>query len=142
MHYQLKVYILLPGSSTPETTTPNIINQQLQTGGGGDNNFGGQGIGKFGNLDPNTLETMQVEVADGMGGTKIVEKQTALTAGGLRRTLDNKNPVNAGIDVKPMAITIMEALMGKKMILNLILKEKFMEHLIILIIKICRFLEK
>jgi hypothetical protein len=57
---------------------------------------------------------MQVEVADGMGGTKIVEKQTALTAGGLRRTLDNKNPVNAGIDVKPMAITIMEALMGKK----------------------------
>jgi hypothetical protein len=104
----------LPGSSTPETTTPNIINQQLQTGGGGDNNFGGQGIGKFGNLDPNTLETMQVEVADGMGGTKIVEKQTALTAGGLRRTLDNKNPVNAGIDVKPMAITIMEALMGKK----------------------------
>jgi hypothetical protein len=103
-----------PGSSTPETTTPNIINQQLQTGGGGDNNFGGQGIGKFGNLDPNTLETMQVEVADGMGGTKIVEKQTALTAGGLRRTLDNKNPVNAGIDVKPMAITIMEALMGKK----------------------------
>ena len=102
-----------PGSSTPETTTPNIINQQLQTGGG-DNNFGGQGIGKFGNLDPNTLETMQVEVADGMGGTKIVEKQTALTAGGLRRTLDNKNPVNAGIDVKPMAITIMEALMGKK----------------------------
>ena len=31
----------LPGSSTPETTTPNIINQQLQTGGGGDNNFGG-----------------------------------------------------------------------------------------------------
>jgi serine/threonine protein phosphatase PrpC len=102
------------GSSTPETTAPNIINQQLQTGGGGDNNFGGQGIGKFGNLDPNTLETMQVEVADGMGGTKIVEKETALTAGGLRRTLDNKNPVNAGIDVKPMAITIMEALMGKK----------------------------
>jgi hypothetical protein len=39
-----------PGSSTPETTTPNIINQQLQTGGGGDNNFGGQGIGKFGNF--------------------------------------------------------------------------------------------
>ena len=102
------------GSSTPETTAPNIINQQLQTGGGGDNNFGGQGIGAFGNLDPNTLKTMQVEVADGMGGTKIVEKQTALTAGGLRRTLDNKNPVNAGIDVKPMAITIMEALMGKK----------------------------
>ena len=103
-----------PGSSTPETTAPNIINQQLQTGGGGDNNFGGQGIGKFGNLDPNTLETMQVEVADGMGGTKIVEKQTALTAGGLRRTLDNKNPVNAGIDVKPFAVSIIEALTGKK----------------------------
>ena len=103
-----------PGSSTPETTAPNIINQQLQTGGGGDNNFGGPGIGAFGNLDPNTLETMQVEVADGMGGTKIKEVDTYLTAGGLRRTLDNKNPVNLGLDIKPMAITIMEALMGKK----------------------------
>ena len=102
------------GSSTPETTAPNIINQQLQTGGGGDNNFGGPGIGDFGNLDPNTLETMQVEVADGMGGTKIKEVDTYLTAGGLRRTLDNKNPVNLGLDIKPMAITIMEALMGKK----------------------------
>ena len=104
-----------PGSSTPETTTPNIINQQLQTGGGGgDNNFGGQGIGAFGNLDPNTLQTMQVEMADGMGGVTIKEVDTYLDAGGLRKTLDNKNPVNAGIDVKPMAITVMEALMGKK----------------------------
>ena len=102
------------GSSTPETTSPNIINQQLQTGGGGDNNFGGQGIGAFGNLDPNTKKTMQVEVADGMGGVTIKEVDTYLDAGGLRKTLDNKNPVNAGIDVKPMAITIMEALMGKK----------------------------
>jgi len=58
---------------------------------------------------------MQVEVADGMGGTKIVEKETALTAGGLRRTLDNKNPVNAGIDnVKPALVSIIEALTGKK----------------------------
>ena len=103
-----------PGSSTPETTTPNIINQQLQTGGGGDNNFGGQGIGAFGNLDPNTKQTMQVEVADGMGGVEIKEVDTYLDAGGMRKTLDNKNPVNAGIDVKPMAVTIMEALMGKK----------------------------
>ena len=103
-----------PGSSTPETTAPNIINQQLQTGGGGDNNFGGQGIGAFGNLDPNTKQTMQVEVADGMGGVKIKEVDTYLTAGGLRRTLDNKNPVNLGLDIKPMAVTIMEALMGKK----------------------------
>ena len=102
------------GGSTPETTAPNIINQQLQTGGGGDNNFGGQGIGAFGNLDPNTKQTMQVEVADGMGGVTIKEVNTYLDAGGLRKTLDNKNPVNAGIDVKPMAVTIMEALMGKK----------------------------
>ena len=60
------------GSSTPETTAPNIINQQLQTGGGGDNNFGGQGIGAFGNLDPNTKQTMQVEVADGKGGVCLL----------------------------------------------------------------------
>ena len=103
-----------PGSSTPETTAPNIINQQLQTGGGGDNNFGGQGIGAFGNLDPNTKKTMQVEMADGKGGVVIKEVDTYLDAGGLRKTLDNKNPVNAGIDIKPMAVTIMEALMGKK----------------------------
>ena len=30
------------------------------------------------------------------------------------KTLDNKNPVNAGIDIKPMAVGILEALMGKK----------------------------
>jgi len=104
------------GSNTPtvpEITAPNIIGSQLNQGGG-DNNFGGQGIGAFGNLDPNTLETMQVEVSDGMGGTKIVEKQTALTAGGMRKTLDNKNPVNLGLNVKPLAVTIMESLMGKK----------------------------
>ena len=110
-------YYTPPGSNTPtvpEITAPNIIGSQINQGGGGDNNFGGQGIGKFGNLDPNTLETMQVEVADGMGGTKIVEKQTALTAGGLRKTLDNKNPVNACIDVKTPGIAIFESIFGKK----------------------------
>ena len=99
------------GSSTPETTAPNIINQQLQTGGG--DNFAG-GIGAFGNLDPNTKKTMQVEVADGKGGVMIKEVDTYLDQGGLRRTLDNKNPVNLGLDVKPMAVGIIEALMGKK----------------------------
>ena len=102
------------GSSTPETTAPNIINQQLQTGGGGDNNFGGQGIGAFGNLNPNTKQTMQVEVADGKGGVEIKEVDTYLDAGGMRKTLDNKNPVNAGIDVKPLAVGIFESLFGKK----------------------------
>ena len=103
-----------PDSSTPETTASNIISSQINQGDGGDNNFGGQGIGAFGNLDPNTKQTMQVEVADGKGGVEIKEVDTYLTAGGLRRTLDNKNPVNAGIDVKPMAVGIIEALMGKK----------------------------
>jgi len=102
------------GSSTPETTTPNIIGSQINQGGGGDNNFGGQGIGAFGNLDPNTKQTMQVEVADGKGGVEIKEVDTYLDAGGMRKTLDNKNPVNAGIDIKPMAVGIIEALMGKK----------------------------
>ncbi len=102
------------GSSTPETTASNIIGSQLNQGGGGDNNFGGQGIGAFGNLDPNTLQTMQVEVADGKGGVTIKEVDTYLDAGGMRKTLDNKNPVNLGLDIKPMAVTIMESLMGKK----------------------------
>ena len=102
-----------PGSSTPETTAPNIIGSQINQGGG-DNNFGGQGIGAFGNLDPNTKKTMQVEMADGKGGVVIKEVDTYLDAGGLRKTLDNKNPVNAGIDIKPMAVGILEALMGKK----------------------------
>jgi len=57
---------------------------------------------------------MQVEVADGMGGVTIKEVDTYLDAGGLRKTLDNKNPVNAGIDVKPLAVSIFEALSGKK----------------------------
>jgi hypothetical protein len=102
------------GSTPPETTTPNIIGSQINQGGGGDNNFGGQGIGAFGNLDPNTKQTMQVEVADGKGGVEIKEVDTYLDAGGMRKTLDNKNPVNAGIDIKPMAVGIIEALMGKK----------------------------
>ena len=103
-----------PGSSIPETTAPNIINQQLQTGGGGDGIGIVGGIGDFGNLDPNSKKTMQVEVADGKGGVMIKEVDTYLDKGGLRKTLDNKNPVNAGIDVKPIAVGIMEALMGKK----------------------------
>ena len=103
-----------PGSSTPETTAPNIIGSQLNQGGGGDNNFGGQGIGAFGNLDPNTEKMMQVEMADGMGGVTIKEVPTYLDAGGLRKTLDNKNPVNAGIDVKTPGIAIFESIFGKK----------------------------
>ena len=101
----------IPGASQPETTQPNIINQQLQTGGG--DNFAG-GIGAFGNLDPNTKKTMQVAVADGKGGVMIKEVDTYLDQGGMRKTLDNKNPVNLGLDVKPMAVGIIEALMGKK----------------------------
>ena len=102
-----------PGSSTPETTAPNIIGSQLKQGGG-DNNFGGQGIGAFGNLDPNTEKMMQVEMADGMGGVTIKEVPTYLDAGGLRKTLDNKNPVNLGLDIKPMAFGIIESLISKK----------------------------
>ena len=104
------------GSNTPtvpEITAPNIIGSQLNQGGG-DNNFGGQGIGAFGNLDPNTKQTMQVEVADGKGGVEIKEVDTYLDAGGMRKTLDNKNPVNAGIDVKPLAVGIFESIFGKK----------------------------
>jgi hypothetical protein len=44
----------------------------------------------------------------------IKEIDTYLDKGGLRKTLDNKNPVNLGLDIKPMAVGIIEALMGKK----------------------------
>ena len=104
MHYKVKVYIHHQVLVHQRQQAPNIINQQLQTGGGGDNNFGGQGIGAFGNLDPNTKQTMQVEIADGTGGVEIKEVDTYLDAGGMRKTLGNKNPVNAGIDVKPLAV--------------------------------------
>jgi hypothetical protein len=57
---------------------------------------------------------MQVEVADGKGGVEIKEVDTYLNAGGMRKTLDNKNPVNAGIDIKPIAISLFESMFGKK----------------------------
>ena len=44
-----------PGGSTPNTPDQGIINQQLQTGGGRDDNQ--TGFGKFGNLDPTTEKT-------------------------------------------------------------------------------------
>ncbi len=47
------------GSTQPEQVT-GIINQQLQTGGGDGIGMPG-GIGAFGNLDPSTKKTMQVE---------------------------------------------------------------------------------
>jgi hypothetical protein len=113
MHCQLKVYIHHQ-VLVHQRQQHQILLINKYKGGGGDNNFGGQGIGAFGNLDPNTKQTMQVEVADGKGGVEIKEVDTYLDAGGMRKTLDNKNPVNAGIDIKPMAVGIIEALMGKK----------------------------
>ena len=100
------------GIKTNPKQVTGIINQQLQTGGGRDNLVGG--IGRFGNLDPNTKKTMQVEVADGKGGVTIKEVDTYLDQGGMRKTLDNKNPVNLGLDVKPMAVSIFESMFGKK----------------------------
>ena len=57
---------------------------------------------------------MQVEVADGKGGVMIKEVDTYLDKGGLRKTLDNKNPVNLGLDIKPMAVSLFESMFGKK----------------------------
>jgi hypothetical protein len=101
---------------TPTPGVPGIINQNINQyqGGGGDGISMVGGIGDFGNLDPSTKKTMQVEVADGKGGVMIKEVDTYLDKGGLRKTLDNKNPVNAGIDVKPLAISLIESLSGKK----------------------------
>jgi len=101
---------------TPTPGVPGIINQNINQyqGGGGDGITMAGGIGDFGNLDPSTKKTMQVEVSDGKGGVMIKEVDTYLDKGGMRKTFDNKNPVNLGADIKPMAISLFESMFGKK----------------------------
>ena len=107
------------GSSTPETTAPNIINQQLQTGGGRDDNQ--TGFGKFGNLDPTTEKTFTKDVytidknaAPGAPMTGSF-KPTEITGyknvnTGLYQTLEGKNINHAGINIKPGLAYLFEAI--------------------------------
>ena len=100
---------------TPTPTTPgvpNIINQNLPQGGGGDNNFGGRGIGKFGDLDPSTKRTVYRDVYRSDLGFAIPEPvEVADTAGGITKVVETgKNVYHGGLGVKPIAGAILEGL--------------------------------
>ena len=104
-----------PVDNQPNQPSQGIINQninQYQSGnqGGADDKY--TGFGDFGNLDPNTKKTMQVEVADGKGGVMVKQIDTYLDNTGARKTLDNKNPINAGHNVKTPAMMLLNTAMG------------------------------
>ena len=123
--YTLQQYLdLFGGSSTPPPATiqpvptPNvpetgIINQNInQYQGGGDDKY--TGFGAFGNLDESTAKTEYRDVSDGKGGSTIEKFTTYMDPGGLRKTFDVKNVTHGGLDIKPMAISLFDALTGKE----------------------------
>ena len=123
--YTLQQYLdLFGGSSTPPPATiqpvptPNvpetgIINQNInQYQGGGDDKY--TGFGAFGNLDESTAKTEYRDVSDGKGGSTIEKFTTYMDPGGLRKTFDGKNVTHGGLDIKPMAISLFDALTGKE----------------------------
>ena len=100
-----------PGSSTPETTTPNIINQQIQSGGGG-----GGGITT---LDPLTRQTTPLDpnsffgkISNKIGGFKdsVIDKFSGSKVG--------EEITEGATKFKNFAITPMMALMQKRNPLN------------------------
>ena len=107
-----------PGDSTPDAPDEGIINQQLKTGGGRDDNQ--TGFGKFGNLDPTTEKTFIKDVytidknaAPGAPMTGSF-KPTEVTGyknvnTGLYQTLEGKNINHAGINIKPGIVALLEA---------------------------------
>ena len=109
------------GSETttqPEQVT-GIINEQIQTDGGRDNNK--TGFGKFGDLDPKSEKTFVKDVytidrnaAPGAPMTGSF-KPTEVTGyknvnTGLYQTLEGKNINHAGINFKPAFAAVLEAL--------------------------------
>jgi hypothetical protein len=108
-----------PGGTTQPEQVTGIINQQLQTGGGRDDNK--TGFGLFGNLDPTTEKTFTKDVytidknaAPGapMTGsfkpTKVTGYKNVNT--GAYQTLEGKNINHAGIPIKPGIAAIAEVL--------------------------------
>ena len=120
------------GSTQPEQVT-GIINQQIQTGGGRDDNQ--TGFGKFGNLDPTTEKTFVKDVytidKNAKPGEKMTGsfKPTEVTGylnvnTGNYQTLEGKNINHAGLNVKPAFVGILEALgVGEKNLTGLPYKE-------------------
>ena len=119
--YTLQQYLDLFGSSTPTTpttpTTPDpgqgIINANInQYQNQGDGNDGYTGFGDFGNLDESSKKTVVGDVYNietGMFEPKSID--TYLDSGGLRKTIDGKNPTHGGHhSIKGIAGMIMEGL--------------------------------
>ena len=106
------------GTTQPEQVT-GIINQQIQTGGGRDDNK--TGFGKFGDLDPTTERTFVKDVytidknaapgAPMTGSFKPTEVTGYLNVNtGAYQTLEGKNINHAGINFKPAFALALEAL--------------------------------
>ena len=108
-----------PGGTTQPEQVTGIINQQIQTGGGRDDNK--TGFGLFGNLDPTTEKTFTKDVytidknaAPGapMTGsfkpTKVTGYKNVNT--GAYQTLEGKNINHAGLNIKPGIVAVAEAL--------------------------------
>ena len=110
----------IPGASPAQSEqVTGIINQQLQTGGGRDDNQ--TGFGKFGNLDPTTERTFVKDVytidknaapgAPMTGSFKPTEVTGYLNVNtGNYQTLEGKNINHAGLNVKPGIVAVAEAL--------------------------------
>jgi len=129
--YTLQQYLDLFGGSTytPPTTTPTptptptpapsqgIINSGINQYQNGDGDGGG-GIftgGKFGDLDLSTTKTEYRDVSDGKGGSYVKAFQTALNKGGMRKDIETGlNVTHGGLDIKPIAISLFNALTGKE----------------------------
>ena len=101
-----------PPTTGPTPGVPNIINQNVPQGGGRDNNFGGAGIGKFGNLDPSTKKTVYRDVYSSELGFAIPQPvEIAATEGGIFKELSTgKNVYHGGLDVQPVFASVMEGL--------------------------------
>ena len=126
--YTLQQYLDLFGGTPPTSTIPptdpnapttpitpgqGIINANINQYQGGGND-GYTGFGAFGNLDESTAKTEYRDVSDGKGGSTIEKFTTYMDPGGLRRTIDGKFVTHAGLNVKPLAVSLFNALTGKE----------------------------
>ena len=97
---------------TPDPGIPSIVNQNDRPGEGA--NFATTPGNKYG-LNKDTMQTQMVTVADGMGGTKLVEMTTAESAGGIRKNMKTgKNINHAGLNIKTPMTMAFDFLSGKK----------------------------
>jgi len=104
------------GSGTGTTVSEGIINQQIQTGGGGDDKK--TGFGKFGNLDPTTEKTFTKNVYTEIGPGKFDYVPTEVTGyknvkTGLYQTKDERNINHLGLEIPTIAGALFDKNFGK-----------------------------